>query len=118
MGFKKWLYAGLGFAALSWAGAGPLGAIIGYFIGKSIEEREMLSDGSDFSSSTHHGPYRNTGTQNDLNVALVVLIAAVIKADGNVKRSELDYVKQFLLSNYGEEKGKEGRINANYFRNM
>ena len=42
-----------------------------------------------------------------INVALMVLIAAVMKADGQVKRSELDYVKRFLLANYGEQRGKE-----------
>ena len=30
-----------------------------------------------------------------------------MKADGAVKKSELDYVKRFLLQNYGEERGKQ-----------
>ena len=37
----------------------------------------------------------------------MVLIAAVMKVDGAVKRSELDYVKRFLLANYGEDRGRE-----------
>ena len=37
----------------------------------------------------------------------MVLIAAVMKVDGQVKRSELDFVKRFLLKNYGEQRGKE-----------
>ena len=97
--FTKWLFAGLG-----WAVGGPIGGILGYFLGKSISntsERAKLGDGP------HRGPYRNTGTPADINAALMVLIAAVMKADGEVRRSELDYVKRFLLKNYGEEHGKE-----------
>ena len=106
MGLTKWLLTGLGFVVLSWAGAGPLGAILGYYIGSTIERNNQLGSSGD-SFSGHRGPYRNTGSQDDINLALIVLIAAVIKADGSVKRSELDYVKRFLLKNYGEEKGKQ-----------
>lgn len=102
MGLTKWIFTGLGWVI----GAGPIGALLGYMLGSAIERRQEIGDGSqDFSN--HHGPYRNTGTQDDINIALIVLIAAVIKADGNVRRSELDYVKRFLLKNYGEEKGKQ-----------
>lgn len=95
----KWLLTGLG-----WAVGGPIGALLGYFIGKSISSpSEQIGPGS----QSHHGPYRNTGTQGDINAALMVLIAAVMKADGDVKKSELDYVKRFLLQNYGEERGRE-----------
>ena len=103
--FTKWLFAGLG-----WAIGGPIGALFGYFLGKAFSSDEPIGIGSPFSSqdgTPHRGPYRNTGTQADINAALMVLIAAVMKADGQVKRSELDYVKRFLLQNYGEEHGKQ-----------
>ena len=99
--FTKWLFAGLG-----WAIGGPIGGILGYFIGKAISPDKQLGDGEG-RTFYHRGPYRNTGTQQDVNVALMVLIAAVMKVDGQVKRSELDYVKRFLLANYGEEHGKQ-----------
>ena len=105
MSLTKWILTGLGFVALSWTGMGPLGALLGYYIGSSLERKQL--DDSAGSYSSHHGPYRNTGSQDDINMALIVLIAAVIKADGSVKRSELDYVKRFLLANYGEERGKQ-----------
>lgn len=99
----KWLFAGLG-----WAIGGPIGGILGYYLGKVISPDNKIGDGEGFSgSAAHHGPYRNTGTQQDINVALMVLIAAMMKADGQVKKSELDFVKRFLLKNYGEERGKE-----------
>ena len=99
--FTKWLFAGLG-----WAIGGPIGALLGYWIGKAFSsDSERIGSGAG-SQSFHRGPYRNTGTQQDINVALMVLIAAVMKVDGQVKKSELDYVKRFLLANYGEERGK------------
>ena len=100
--FTKWLFAGLG-----WAIGGPIGALLGYWIGKAISPDRQLGEGSGANYGYHRGPYRNTGTQQDVNAALMVLIAAVMKVDGAVKRSELDYVKRFLLANYGEERGKE-----------
>lgn len=100
--FTKWLFAGLG-----WAVGGPIGALLGYWIGKAISPDKQIG-GSGYSDYTYHrGPYRNTGTQQDVNAALMVLIAAVMKVDGAVKRSELDYVKRFLLANYGEDRGRE-----------
>ena len=99
--FTKYLFAGLG-----WALGGPIGAILGYLLGKSISSNNPSVE--TFHETTRpRGPYRNTGTQQDINAALMVLIAAVMKADGQVRRSELDYVKRFLLKNYGEEHGKE-----------
>ena len=102
--FTKWLFAGLG-----WAFGGPIGALLGYWLGKAISPDNQIggSDSGSAFSSGHRGPYRNTGTWQDVNAALMVLIAAVMKADGQVKRSELDYVKRFLLANYGEERGKQ-----------
>lgn len=101
MSFTKWIFAGLG-----WAVGGPIGALLGYFLGSAFSSPSH-SDAQPLGDSSHRGPYRNTGSQADINVALMVLIAAVMKADGQVKRSELDYVKRFLLQNYGEEHGKQ-----------
>lgn len=100
----KWLFAGLG-----WAIGGPIGALLGYWLGKAISPDNQIGTSGSASSTQqgHRGPYRNTGTQQDINAALMVLIAAVMKVDGQVKRSELDYVKRFLLANYGEENGKQ-----------
>lgn len=98
--FTKILFTGLG-----WTVGGPIGGLLGYFIGRAISSDSDSQ--SDNQSGNHHGPYRNTGTQNDINAALMVLIAAVMKADGQVKKNELSYVKRFLLQNYGEEGGKQ-----------
>lgn len=103
MSIAKWIITGLG-----WAVGGPIGAVIGYFISTAIsssfnkDDRKRIDNGS-----PKRGPYRNTGTVADVHAALLVLIAAVMKADGDVKHSELDYVKRFLANNYHEEDAKK-----------
>ncbi len=110
MGLGKWILGGLG-----WSLLGPIGGIIGYLIGSSLEKndstRRVASDG-DYNTSSDSSAFRgrrytNTGTSDDLSVALLVLMAAVMKADREVRKSELDFVKRFLRSNYGEEQAKE-----------
>lgn len=105
MSIGKWIFAGLG-----WSLGGPIGAVLGYVLGKSLfdsAESSQAGDWQQVGGGSRRGPYRNTGTQSDLNVALMVLVAAVMKADGAVKRDELDFVKRFLLKNYGESRGNE-----------
>lgn len=110
MGIGKWILTGLG-----WSMMGPIGGIIGYLIGNSLEKRseyrESLGGGS-YGGGSYGRPsgahrYSNTGSADDLSAALLVLIAAVMKADSVVRKSELELVKRFLVSNYGEEKAKE-----------
>lgn len=43
-----------------------------------------------------------TGQRNSFLLSLMVLSAAVMKADGRVMRSELEYVKEFIRRNFGE----------------
>ena len=104
MGVTKWIFTGLG-----WVTLGPRGALLGYFVGSTIEGRTQgiprfnnrLGD-SNYTMGSDGKPHRrfhNTGTQDDIDVALLVLIASVMKADGTVHRSELDYVKRFLAKN-------------------
>lgn len=103
MSLSKILLTGLG-----WALGGPLGGILGYCLGSFIQNAQKQSNEKiPPRQSVHHGPYHNTGTTADIHAALLVLMAAVMKADGVVKRSELDYVKHFLLQNYGEEQAQE-----------
>jgi len=104
MGLGKWILGGLG-----WALGGPIGAIFGFMIGRVFENNgsQRIDDGTGghtFTGSTGGGRrYTNTGTQQDLSVALVVLMTAVMKADGVVRKSELEYAKSFLRNNYDEE---------------
>ena len=89
--YGKWIGGGLG-----WAFGGPLGAIIGFALGSAF--------GNNFNTEEYIG---GTTQQRDFNVSLLVLSAAVMKADGSVKKSELDYVKRFFLSNFGQERAEK-----------
>lgn len=89
--YGKWIGGGLG-----WAFGGPLGAIIGFALGSAF--------GNNSNNEEHIG---GTTQQRDFNVSLLVLSAAVMKADGSVKKSELDYVKRFFLTNFGQERAEK-----------
>ena len=94
--FTKLILTGLG-----WAFGGPIGGVIGYALGtlfSSVRPRIMRSEVNE-----HFG---NTEEKRDFNVTLLVLSAAVMKADGNVKKSELDYVKRFFLQSFGQERAE------------
>lgn len=92
--FGKWIGAGLG----AFAG-GPIGAIIGFAVGS------MLDGGSEAIQTTRSG-YGGTTTGGYI-MSLLVLTAAVMKADGKVLKSELEYVKKFMVHNFGEASATE-----------
>lgn len=94
--FTKLLLTGMG-----WAFGGPIGGIIGYALGSLFSTNRPGVLRSEVNE--HFG---NTEEKRDFNVTLLVLSAAVMKADGNVKKSELDYVKRFFLQNFGQERAE------------
>jgi len=87
-------------AGLGWAFAGPIGGLIGWWLGGQM-------DGGQVSSQKTFGPSTSTTRPGDFAVALVVLLAAVMKADGKVLKSELDFVKEFLIKSFGKENAQE-----------
>lgn len=93
--FGKWIGAGLGFVL----GGGPIGALIGLSLGW------MFDNASD--NNIEQGRSSNRATTGDFAVSLLVLMAAVMKADGKVVRAELDYVKAFLVQRFGQESAAE-----------
>jgi len=93
MGFGKWIGGGLG-----WAFGGPIGALIGYGLG-------ALIDGASTSGLKQLPSGQTSG--GDFAVSLLVLTAAVMKADGKVLKSELDFVKRFLVNQFGESNSQE-----------
>ena len=94
--FLRLILVGLG-----WSFGGPLGAIIGYAIGSLFSGSGIQQIRSEVNDT-----FGNTEEKRDFNVTLLVLSAAVMKADGNVRKSELDYVKRFFLQNFGQERAE------------
>ena len=125
MGAGKWIGGFLG-----WVAWGPIGALIGYLLGKAVDtyidgshqlpggdgwEQRQSGQGS-YRQQTGQGPYdRGTSTQsrqgrytadeqrNSFFVSLLVLSSAVIKADGRTHPAELRTVREFIRTNFGEQ---------------
>ncbi len=83
MSLSKWVGIGAG-----WFFAGPIGAIIGYYIGKNF-----------FSGKNDN--------EKAYEISLLILSSLVIKADGKVRKEELNYVKTFFSRTFGEAKSKK-----------
>lgn len=94
--FGKWIGAGLGFIV----GGGPIGAIIGLSLGWMFDS----ANEADLEKKAYKSQNTTTG---DFAVSLLVLIAAVMKADNKVVKSELDYVKVFLTQRFGADSAVE-----------
>jgi DnaJ like chaperone protein len=93
--FAKWIGGGLGFVF-----GGPIGGLLGFFIGSFVDGTTVTRMQSGSSNN-----YRTT--PGDFGMSLIILIAAVMKADGKVVRSELDYVKRFFVSQFGPDTAQE-----------
>ena len=92
--FGKWVAGGLG-----WAFFGPIGGILGFVLGSVLDTEKVQNTNSN----------RNIGqtTTGGYVMSLLVLIASVMKADGKVLKSELDYVKEFLVRTFGTDSAQE-----------
>ena len=95
MGSAKWLVGFLG-----WVSWGPIGALLGFILGSAIDTYVDLS--KRIPGSERPRGYSATEQRNSFFVSLLVLSSAVIKADGRTHPSELDYVKNYIRSNFGD----------------
>jgi len=75
---------------------GPLGGLAGFALG-------AIFDNADVQTLQQEG----RTTRGDFVVSFLVLVAAMMKADGKVLRSELDYVKKYLVTAFGMEAARE-----------
>jgi DnaJ like chaperone protein len=106
--FGKWIGAGLGAAFTG----GPIGAILGFVIGSVFD---ATSQPSSSQSNYYSGggqsagsPYRTQRpTTGGYAMSMLVLVAAVMKADGKTMKSELNYVRDFFVRNFGTESANE-----------
>ena len=94
--FAKWIGGGLG-----WVVGGPIGGLLGFLVG-SFFDNTINPD------INHFRHYQDNS--RSFGMSLLVLIAAVMKADGKVVKSELDYVKQFFIRQFGHETAKEALV--------
>ena len=124
MSKAKWIGGFLG-----WVAWGPIGALIGYLLGKAVDTyidgshqlpggdgwERQLEQGSyrrqtgqgpytqDRSTQSRQGRYTADEQRNSFFVSLLVLSSAVIKADGRTHPAELRTVREFIRTNFGEQ---------------
>jgi DnaJ like chaperone protein len=98
--FGKWIGGGLGWVL---SAGSPIGAILGFALGTLID-----AAGENINTERKEKGRPRYNTQpGDFTAVLLVLMAAVMKADGKVLKSELNYVKSFLAKHYDEYRSKE-----------
>lgn len=97
--YLKWIGGGMG-----WVLGGPIGAIMGFALGSMIDNTKVVTtQGQGYTRNQR--TYRTT--PNDFMISLLVLSAAVMKADGKVMKSELNYVKDFFQRQFGKSVAQE-----------
>ena len=82
-------------------------AFVGFFIGSLIDRTTSKSGASNSSGGRKGGfqdafeYYRQQSSRFDIQTMLMALSASVMKADGKVLKIELDFVKRFFTSQFG-----------------
>ncbi len=109
--FGKIIGAGLG-----WAVGGPIGMIFGLAVGAMFDKTKLSAEFQQDATAggAHAGNTQKSGgrarvrtTPSDFAKSMLVLAAAVIKADGKVKTSETNYVKAFFAQQFGQNMANE-----------
>ena len=96
MGIGKWI-----FGALGWAMFGPIGGILSFYMASRIEK--MAEESAGYGEDQTY----NQGQRNSFIMSLLVLSAAVIKADGKTTSQELSTLRSFFTRNFGPQAGNE-----------
>ena len=93
----RWFLGILGMVYFRWPGA-----ILGFIIGNIIDN---MNAGKIYPgrAGTFGGGSRQ-GISAEFELKLLALASVVIKADGKVEQSELDYVRRYFVQAYGKER--------------
>ena len=88
--YGKWIGGGLG-----WILGDPIGVLFGLAIGSVVDGIGNKALGE---SKT---------TRGDFAFSLLALIAVVLKADGKILKSELDFVRKYFQQSFGDAQTKD-----------
>lgn len=104
MGVGKWIGGFFGLMS-----GGPLGALAGYAIGwlfdkhaESLATNEDGYDSNTYQSHNYSSAQQYEAQRNSFLFSLLVLSSYIIKADGKIMHSEMEFVRRFLRNNFGE----------------
>ena len=103
MGYAKWIGGAVG-----WALGGPSRGVMGFWLRERFSDDSLAMDGGSGAMHGHPGRGQARPTRaGDFALSMVVLSAAVMQADERVLKSELDYVKQFFRTNFGQAQAEQ-----------
>lgn len=97
MGYGKWIGGLMGFVTM-----GPLGALAGFAIGSLFDN----ANENDMETSGSQNEY--AGQRNSFLFSMLVMASYIIRADGRIMHSEMEFVRKFLRTNFGEVAVSEG----------
>ena len=130
MGNMKWFGSWIGGTLGTMLGSGILGTLAGFCLGSIIDEvMDSRADSNNYNANNQdHYSQRNGyqqyqyGWQNSTSNAqtyeeqrnsflfsMLVLSSYIIKADGKIMHSEMEFVRQFLRQNFGEQAVNQGQ---------
>lgn len=98
----------MGFVAM-----GPLGALAGYAIGSLFDNANEAqnSQRDAYGNPLNDGPYGSDsyyGQRNSFLFSMLVMASYIIRADGKIMHSEMEFVRRFLRNNFGDTAVGEG----------
>lgn len=98
MSFFKWIGGSLG-----WSLGGPIGAVAGFALGALFDN----GVGNKEVNQTEFGNQSANTQAADFGMSMVILSAAVMKADKKIMKSELEFVKSYLRQQFGSAHATE-----------
>ncbi len=98
MAFGKWIGGVIG-----WMAGGPLGALAGFVIGSLFDNTVITTN-----LQTQNNDDPTIGHRNSFLFSMLVMASYIIKADGKIMHSEMEFVRRFLRDNFGEQAMNEG----------
>ena len=88
-------------AFLGFTLGGPIGSLIGFGFGALFDHTDVKKQTYTYRGRTYHA------TEGDFAISLLVLSAAMMRADNRILKQELDFIKDFFKAEFGVEKTKE-----------
>lgn len=130
MGNMKWFGSWIGGTLGTMLGSGILGTLAGFCLGSIIDEvMDSRADSNNYNANNRDHYSQGNGYQqyqygwqngtsnaqtyeeqrNSFLFSMLVLSSYIIKADGKIMHSEMEFVRQFLRQNFGEQAVNQGQ---------
>ena len=130
MGNMKWFGSWIGGTLGTMLGSGILGTLAGFCLGSIIDEvMDSRADSNNYNANNQDHYSQGNGYQqyqygwqngtpnaqtyeeqrNSFLFSMLVLSSYIIKADNKIMHSEMEFVRQFLRQNFGEQAGNQGQ---------